>query len=47
MAHVLIARRRWLVGAAGLSLAATAPGWAAPQSPGNKKSAESVPVTAT
>ncbi|TMJ32154.1 MAG: hemerythrin domain-containing protein [Alphaproteobacteria bacterium] len=47
MAHVLYARRRWLVGAAGLSLVAAAPGWAAPQSPTNKKSAESVPVTAT
>src|SRR5204863_171580 len=47
MAHVLYARRRWLVGAAGLSLVAASPGWGAPQSPTNKKSAESVPVTAT
>jgi len=47
MAHVLYARRRWLMGAAGLSLVTAAPAWGAPQSPGNKKSAESVPVTAT
>jgi hemerythrin-like domain-containing protein len=47
MAHVLIARRRWLVGAAGFSLAAAAPALGAPQSPTNKKSAESVPITAT
>ena len=47
MAHVLYARRRWLMGAAGLSLFAASPGLAAPQSPTGKKSAESVPVTAT
>ena len=47
MAHVLYARRRWLMGAAGLSLFAAAPGLAAPQNPTGKKSAESVPVTAT
>ncbi|MFI5030049.1 MAG: hemerythrin domain-containing protein [Reyranellales bacterium] len=47
MAHVLYARRRWLMGAAGLSLFAAAPSLAAPQSPTGKKSAESVPVTAT
>jgi hemerythrin-like domain-containing protein len=47
MAHVLYARRRWLMGAAGLSLVAASPGLAAPQSPTGKKSAESVPVTAT
>ena len=47
MAHVLFARRRWLIGAAGLSLVTASPLRAAPQSPANKKSAESVPVTAT
>ena len=47
MAHVLYARRRWLVGAAGVSLIAAAPALASPQSPTGKKSAESVPVTAT
>ena len=47
MAHVLYARRRWLVGAAGLSLVVACPILAAPQSPTGKKSAESVPVTAT
>jgi hemerythrin-like domain-containing protein len=47
MAHVLYARRRWLMGAAGFSLIAAAPSLAAPQSPTNKKSAESVPITAT
>ncbi|MGE5151228.1 MAG: hypothetical protein ACM3II_13990, partial [Rhodospirillaceae bacterium] len=47
MAHVLYARRRWLMGAAGLSLYAASPSLAAPQSPTGKKSAESVPVTAT
>jgi len=47
MAYVLYARRRWLAGVAGFSLLAAAPAWAAPQSPGNKKSAESVPVSAT
>jgi hemerythrin-like domain-containing protein len=47
MAHVLYARRRWLMGAAGLSLVAASPSLAAPQSPTGKKSAESVPVTAT
>ena len=47
MAHVLYARRRWLVGAAGFSLFAASPVLAAPQSPTGKKSAESVPVTAT
>ncbi|HEY4170834.1 MAG TPA: hemerythrin domain-containing protein [Reyranella sp.] len=47
MAHVLYARRRWLMGAAGFSLFAASPSWAAPQSPTGKKSAESVPVTAT
>jgi hemerythrin-like domain-containing protein len=47
MAHVVYARRRWLMGAAGCSLLAAAPGLAAPQSPTTKKSAESVPVTAT
>jgi hemerythrin-like domain-containing protein len=46
MAHVLDARRRWLLGAAGLCLIAP-PGWAAPQSSAGKKSAESVAVTAT
>ena len=47
MAHVLYARRRWLMGAAGVSLIAAAPALASPQSPTGKKSAESVPVTAT
>ncbi|MBS0524271.1 MAG: hemerythrin domain-containing protein [Proteobacteria bacterium] len=47
MGHVLQARRRWLMGAAGLSLLAAGPVVAAPQSPTGKKSAESVPVTAT
>lgn len=47
MAHVLYARRRWLMEAAGLSLIAASPSLAAPQSPTGKKSAESVPVTAT
>lgn len=47
MAHVLYARRHWLMGAAGFSLMAATPGLAAPQSPTGKKSAESVPVTAT
>lgn len=47
MAHVVYARRRWLVGAAGLSLVTTVPGLAAPPSPASKKSAESVAVTAT
>lgn len=47
MAHVLYARRRWLMGAAGVSLLAAAPALASPQSPTGKKSAESVPVTAT
>jgi hemerythrin-like domain-containing protein len=47
MAHVLCARRRWLMGAAGVSLIAAAPALASPQSPTGKKSAESVPVTAT
>jgi len=47
MAHVLYARRRWLMGAAGASLFAASPSLAAPQSPTGKKSAESVPVTAT
>lgn len=47
MAHVLCARRRWLLGAAGLSLIAASPSLAAPQSPAGKKSADSVPVTAT
>lgn len=47
MAHVLYARRRWLMGAAGLSVVAATPGLAAPPSPTGKKSAESIPVTAT
>ena len=47
MAHVLYARRRWLMGAAGVSLVTAAPALASPQSPTGKKSAESVPVTAT
>ena len=47
MAHVLYARRHWLMGAAGFSLMAATPGLAAPPSPTGKKSAESVPVTAT
>lgn len=47
MAHVLFARRRWLIGAAGCSLVAATPGLAAPQTQTTKKSAESVPVTAT
>lgn len=47
MAHVFIPRRRWLIGAAGLSVVAATRTRAAPQTPANKKSAESVPVTAT
>lgn len=47
MAHVLYARRRWLMRAAGVSLVTAAPALASPQSPTGKKSAESVPVTAT
>jgi hemerythrin-like domain-containing protein len=47
MAHVLYARRRWLVGAAGLSVLTAAPALGAPQAPASKKGAESVPVTAT
>jgi hemerythrin-like domain-containing protein len=46
MANILCARRRWLIGAAGFSLfAGTAS--AAPQGAADKKSAQSVPVTAT